>query len=65
MLKSSTEINLERCRFLIRYTPKEITNDMFVLYRGKYYQIEYANNYGDSDEYIEIMATAGGKNGIV
>lgn len=60
VMKSSTEINLERCRFLVRYTPTEITNKMFVLYGGKYYQIEYVNNYGDSNEYVEIMATAGG-----
>ena len=65
VLKASTEMNLERCRFLIRYTQKEITRDMFVLYNGTYYQIEYINNYGDSNEYVEIMATAGEKNGSI
>lgn len=58
-MKALTEINLDRCRFLVRYTPTEITNKMFVVYCGKYYQIEYVNNYGDSNEYMEIMATAG------
>lgn len=58
-MKTSTEINLDRCRFLVRYTSEEITNKMFILYCSKYYQIEYVNNYGDSNEYMEIMATAG------
>ncbi|MDE7047702.1 MAG: phage head closure protein [Lachnospiraceae bacterium] len=60
VMKAEREINVTRCRFLIRYSPAEITHSMFVLYAGTYYQIEYANNYGDSNEYIEIMATAGG-----
>lgn len=59
VMNSSTEIKLERCRFLVRYTPAEITNKMFVVYKSKYYKIEYANNYGDSNEYIEIMGTLG------
>lgn len=58
-MKAEREINLTRCRFLVRYSPTPITHSMFVLYAGTYYQIEYANNYGDSNEYIEIMATAG------
>ena len=61
VMKMGTELNLDRCRFLVRFSPTEITNKMFVLYGEKYYQIEYVNNYGDSNEYIEIMATAGGR----
>jgi len=60
VLKSEREINLTRCRFLVRYSPTEITHDMFVSYKGHYYQIEYLNNYQDSNEYIEIVATHGG-----
>ncbi len=60
VMRAEREINLTRCRFLVRYSPKQITHNMFVLYAGIYYQIEYVNNYGDSNEYIEIMATAGG-----
>ncbi len=59
VMKAEREINVTKCRFLIRYSPVEITHFMFVLYAGTYYQIEYVNNYGDSDEYVEIMATAG------
>lgn len=59
VVTAGREANEIKCRFLVRYTPTEINRDMFVLYRGTYYQIEYANNYGDSDEYIEIMTAAG------
>ncbi len=60
VMKAEREIILTRCRFLVRYSPRQITHSMFVFYAGVYYQIEYVNNYGDSNEYIEIMATAGG-----
>lgn len=60
IMKAGREISLTRRRFLVRYSPKPITHTMFVVYAGDYYQIEYANNYGESNEYIEIMATAGG-----
>lgn len=60
IMRAEREINLTRNRFLVRYSPTEITRSMFVLYAGMYYQIEYVNNYGDSNEYIEIMATLGG-----
>ncbi len=59
VMRDEREINLTRCRFLVRYSRAPVTHSMFVLYAGGYYQIEYANNYGDSNEYIEIMATAG------
>lgn len=58
-MKAEREINIIKCRFLVRYSPVEITRKMFVSYQGKYYQIEYANNYGDSNEYIEIMTEGG------
>lgn len=61
VMRASTELNLVRMRFLVRYNPVEITRDMFVCYAGKYYQIEYVNNYQDSNEYVEIMASMGDK----
>lgn len=45
-----------RARFLIRYTSTPIDQKMFVLYAGKRYAIEYLNDYGDSHDYIEIIA---------
>lgn len=58
-MNAERKIILTRSRFLVRYSPKKITHEMFILYNGVYYKIEYVNNYNDSDEYIEIMATAG------
>lgn len=43
-------------RFLIRWTSKPISRKMLVLYRGQRYEILYLNNYGDSNDYIEIVA---------
>lgn len=43
-------------RFLIRWVRKEINRKMQVLYSGKRYEIEYVNDYGDEQRYIEIWA---------
>ncbi len=42
-------------RFLIRYTRTPLSRKMIVCYDGKRYEIQYLNNYGDSDEYIEMI----------
>lgn len=50
-------------RFLIRYTSTAISRKMLVLYRGDRYEITYINDYGDSHEFMEIIAklvTTGG-----
>ena len=43
-------------RFLIRYTRTKLSRKMVILYRGDRYEIEYINNYGDSNDYIELIA---------
>ena len=43
-------------RFLIRWTRKLISRKMVVLYGGNRYEIQYINNYGDSNDYMEIIA---------
>lgn len=43
-------------RFLIRWTQTAISRKMVVLYNGDRYEIQYLNNYGDSNDYIEIVA---------
>lgn len=43
-------------RFLIRWTSKKLSRKMIVLYDGSRYEIQYLNNYSDSNEYIEIIA---------
>lgn len=63
IMKAGQEINISRRRFLVRYSKKNIERGMFVKYKGKYYRIEYTNNYGDSNEYIEIMTEAGESGG--
>jgi SPP1 family predicted phage head-tail adaptor len=54
LTKADADFSDVKCRFLIRYTPKEITRKMFVKYKGKNYNIAYLNEYGDSHEFIEI-----------
>lgn len=54
-IKSGTEFSEAKRRFLIRYTPTEITTDMLVEYSGKTYSIvRPPNTYGDSGRFIEI-----------
>ena len=43
-------------RFLVRWTRKPISRKMVVLYGGDRYEIQYINNYGDSNDYMEILA---------
>ncbi len=59
IMQGSREMNVTKCRFLIRYTQKAVRRGMFVVYKGRYHKIEYVNNYGDSNEYIEIMTEEG------
>lgn len=52
---SGTEFSVARRRYFIRYTPKTITTDMFVRYKGQDYAIvRPPNTYGDSGRFIEI-----------
>ena len=43
-------------RFLIRYTSKPIDRKMIVEYAGDRYEIAYINDYGDQNDYMEIVA---------
>lgn len=57
IIKAGTEFASAKARFLVRYFPQEITEDMFIRYNGKDYNIEYLNPYGDSREYLEIWTS--------
>lgn len=57
IIKAGTEFASAKARFLVRYSPISINEDMFVRYRGKDYNIEYINPYGDSKEYMEIWTS--------
>lgn len=57
ILKAGSEFSSAKVRFLVRYSPEEISTDMVVRYAGKDYNIEYINPYGDSREYLEIWTS--------
>ena len=54
LVKADADFGEEKVRFLIRYTRKPIDRKMFVRYAGSDYDIEYAHDYGDSHQYIEL-----------
>lgn len=54
--QSDADYGETMARFLIRWTGKPISRKMVVLYREERYGIQYLNNYGDSNDYIEIVA---------
>jgi SPP1 family predicted phage head-tail adaptor len=56
IVKSGADLADIKTRFLIRYPKASITRKMVVRY-GVDYEIEYVNDYGDSHEYIEIIAS--------
>ncbi len=56
VIKAGTDLADVKTRFLIRFPKPEITRKMIVRY-GVDYEIEYANDYEDAHEYMEIIAT--------
>lgn len=54
-IESGTTLKDVNMRFLVRFSKKTVDTSMFVEYRKKIYNIVYVNNYGDNDEYIEII----------
>lgn len=60
LIKANADFSIIKARFLIRYTKKDIDRKMVVTYAGTDYQIEYVNNYQDSNEYMEIWCSLKG-----
>lgn len=58
LIQANTEFAEVTKRFLVRCTKTKINTDMFIRYRKSDYDIRYINNYGESDEYLEILAKA-------
>lgn len=54
--QSDADYGETMARFLIRWTGKPLSRKMVILYREERYEIQYLNNYGDSNDYIEIIA---------
>lgn len=55
-VKNNIQFEQATTRFLIRYTKKNIYNDMTIKFAGFIYDIQYTNDYNFSHEYIEIIA---------
>ncbi len=56
LIKSNSDFVQTKTRFLIRTPKKNIVKDMFIKFRGSFYNITYTNNYGFKDQYTEIIA---------
>lgn len=54
--RSNAEFSEVNVRFLVRYTPTVLTNDMKILFDGDRYDIDYINDYGFSHQYVEVFA---------
>ena len=54
IIESESEFDDADQRFLVRWSPTEISTDMFVRYAGHDYDIEYVHTYGDDKKYTEI-----------
>lgn len=63
MQKNSADYGEISARFLIRWTPRTISRKMVVRYAGERYEIQYINNYSDSRDFVEIIATLQTKGG--
>lgn len=61
IIKANSEFFQAKKRFLVRYTDTEINTDMIVRYKGRDYDIEYVNSYGDNKEYLEIWTSLEGR----
>lgn len=62
-VRAGADFAVEKGRFLIRWTKKRIHRKMFVLFRGREWEIVYINDYG-SRKYMEIWCEwSSGKDG--
>ena len=57
LMKNNADTAEVKYRFLVRWSKTPIDRKMQVEYRGKYYEIEYINPYGDSREYVELLCS--------
>lgn len=62
-IRAGADFAVEKGRFLIRWTKKSIHRKMFVLFRGREWEIVYINDYGGR-KYMEIWCEwSSGKDG--
>lgn len=55
LIKQNSDFSEINTRFLIRTPKVDITKDMIIKFGGKYYEIEYINDYSYDRKYTEIM----------
>lgn len=55
LLKSGSDFEGAHTNFTIRYPKTEITRDMLVKFKGKYYSIEYLNNVNEENIELEMQ----------
>lgn len=56
LIKNNSDFAQVKIRFLIRAPKKAVEKDMFIKFKGSFYNIIHINNYSFKDEYTEIMA---------
>lgn len=56
LIKNNSDFAENKTRFLLRTSKKSIEKDMFIKFRGSFYNIIYTNNYSFKDQYTEIIA---------
>lgn len=56
LIANGTDFEKAFTRFTIRYPKTAINRDMFVLFNGKRYTIEYLNNVDEANVELEIQA---------
>lgn len=56
LIKNNSDFAQIKTRFLIRTPKAEITKDMMIKFKGRFYNITYTNNYNFKNEYTEIIA---------
>ena len=57
VFQSTRDFSETKTRFLVRWTRTPITKDMFIEFHNQTYEINYTNNYGENNEFSEIITT--------
>ena len=56
LIKNNSDFEKAFTNFTIRYPETEITRQMFIIFRGKTYSIQYLNNIDEANVELEIQA---------
>lgn len=55
LIANNSDFEKALTRFTIRYPVTTITYDMYIIFRGKKYSIEYINNIDESNKELELQ----------